>query len=388
MDYTKQPLVFKARKVLRYAGLYGVSKTAVKVRSQYHMERSYAGLPSLDPAARDDPNRTVGIVGCGKFAYATIAYYLTRNRGSVIRAAMDCDISRAASLADRYDLAYYTDDAEEVISDPAIDLVYVASNHASHADYAVRALEHGKHVHVEKPHVVSAEQLHALCNAMYESAGSLRLGFNRPESPFGRKIAQALDADEGAMMLNWFIAGHELSDDHWYFKPEEGGRVLGNLCHWTDFVLRLVPESERYPIDIHPARAGRSDCDIAVSYVFGDGSIASLTFSAKGHAFEGVTERFAAHRGNTLIALDNFSRLTIERGARKRTSRLLHRDHGHGDSVLASYAMRQGGPGVTAKYVWETGELFLKTRVALETSQIVTVEAFEDTGRVTAGHEH
>ena len=373
--------------MLRYAGLYGVSKTAVKVRSQYHMTRSYSGLPSLDPAARHDPNRTVGIVGCGKFAFSTIAYYLTRNHGSVIRGAMDPNIARAASLADRYDLAYYTDDAEEVLSDPAIDLVYVASNHASHADYAVRALQQGKHVHIEKPHVVSAEQLRALCVAMSASGGSVRLGFNRPESPFGLKIAQALGAETGALMLNWFIAGHEISADHWYFKPEEGGRVLGNLCHWTDFVLRLMSTSNCYPIEIHPVRADRSDCDIAVSYVFGDGSIASLTFSAKGHAFQGVTERFAAHRGNTLIALDNFSRLTIERGASKRTSRLLHRDHGHRAAVLASYDMRQGGPGVTAKYVWETGELFLKTKEALESSQIVTVDAFENAGRVIAGHE-
>ena len=40
--------------------------------------------------------------------------------------------------------------------------------------------------------------------------------------------------------------------------PREGGRVLGNLCHWTDFVLRLVP-TDTYPIRITPtaARDGR-----------------------------------------------------------------------------------------------------------------------------------
>lgn len=387
LDYTKQPLLFGARKVLRYAGLYGVSRTAVKVRSQYHMTRTYSRLPTMDPAAHDDSNRRVGILGCGKFAYAMIAYYLTRGHGSVIRGAMDRNIRRAASLAQRYDLAFYTDQAAEVIDDPQIDLVYIASNHASHADYAVRALECGKHVHVEKPHVVSIEQLHNLCRAMANSGGSLRLGFNRPESPIGIKIAQALAAEPGAMMLNWFIAGHEIPDDHWYFKPEEGGRVLGNLCHWTDFVLRLVPESDRYPIKIYPARAGRSDCDIAVSYVFADGSIASLTFSAKGHAFEGVKERFAAHRGNTLIAMDDFSRLTIESKASKRTMRLRHRDHGHEGSILASYRMRQGHLGVPIKYVWETGELFLRTREALENSQIVTLDEFPGVEHILARRE-
>ena len=31
------------------------------------------------------------------------------------------------------------------------------------------------------------------------------------------------------MMISWFIAGHNIDSDHWYFNPKEGGRVLGNL---------------------------------------------------------------------------------------------------------------------------------------------------------------
>jgi len=47
--------------------------------------------------------------------------------------------------------ALLDDGRGKVIQDPAIDLVYVASNHASHADYAIAALEAGKSVHIEKP---------------------------------------------------------------------------------------------------------------------------------------------------------------------------------------------------------------------------------------------
>ena len=373
MDYTSQPLLFRVRKGLRYVRLYGPRRTWTKVKGQYHMKKSYTSLPQLD---RGQAKGHVGIIGCGNFAFTTIAYYLHKNHGDVIKGVMDVDADRAASLAEEHD-AFHTTDASDIVDDPDIDLVYIASNHASHATYAVEALKNGKHVHIEKPHVVTAEQLVDLCRTMQQSQAKVRLGFNRPASSFGRRIKAALEGQEGAAMFNWFIAGHAIDPEHWYFAPEEGGRILGNLCHWTDFVLQMVEPASRFPVTIRPTRAERSDSDIAVTYTFGDGSIASITFSAKGHTFEGVKERFAAHRGDALIALDDFHTLTIETGAEKKRYRSAFRDHGHERSVEDSYAMTLGGPGHDLAYVWETGDLFLKTKVALEQNQEVEVGPFQ-----------
>ncbi len=379
MDYTTQRFGFRIRKAVRYTRLYGPRRTLAKIRGQYHMRRRFDQLPALAPPPPAGGH--VGLLGCGNFAYATIAYYLRRGFGPVLRAAMDTDLHHAASLYATYGLRYYTDDAQRVIADPEVDLLFVASNHASHAEYAIEALEAGKHVHIEKPHVVSEDQLVRLCRAMRASRGRVALGFNRPGSRLGRIIRERLLAQPGPAMLNWFIAGHELPPDHWYFRAEEGGRVLGNLCHWTDFVLQLVPREVRYPIAIHPTRWERSDCDIAVTYVFGEGTVAALTFSAKGHTFEGVRELFAAHRGDVLLALRDFQDLVVETGARKERVRLPFRDHGHRARVVASYGLARPGSGVpdaaSIEYVWETGELFLRTREALEQNRRLTVLAFD-----------
>ncbi len=377
MDYTRQPLLFRIRKATRYVRLYGLSRTLIKVKGQYHSKRTFTELPAERSARR---GRHVGIIGCGNFAYSGIAYYLRRNHGPVIRGVMDPSLHKGASLFMEFDADYYTVDPQRVIDDPQIDLVFVASNHASHADYAIAALNAGKSVHIEKPHVVRHDQLERLCRAMENSRGSVNLGFNRPNSRIGRTIRRSLEAEIGPAMFNWFIAGHELPPGHWYYRPEEGGRVLGNLCHWTDFVLRLVPEEVRYPITITPTRAEKSDCDIAVTYMFGDGSIAAITFSAKGHTFEGVRERFAAHRGNTLISMDDFKDLTIQVIDRTHRTSLLFRDHGHDEAIRSSYALvrpRDGQlhPGVTREYVWQTGDLFLRTKDALDQNRIMTIES-------------
>jgi predicted dehydrogenase len=379
MDYIRSPLIFRIRKVLRYIRLYGVSRTWMKVRAQYHMKREFKVLPAIPISRKSDPRRRVGIIGCGNFAYSGIAYYLTKYRGNVIRGCMDRHIQRAASLCHAFRGAYYTDNAEELLGDANIDLFYIASNHASHAEYAIRAIERGRSVHIEKPHVVNHLQLVRLCRAMATKHGIVGLGFNRPLSKYGAELQKAVWEQASPMVMNWFVAGHELPLDHWYYSEEEGGRVLGNLCHWTDFVLRMVPRDRRYPIRVVPARSDRSDCNIAVAYIFGDGSVASITFSAMGHTFEGVRERFAVHCRNVIARLDDFQSLSIERIESKRTLRGRTRDHGHAASILGSYdaAFARGDANdCGVEYVWETGDLFLRTREALERNECTEVTAF------------
>jgi predicted dehydrogenase len=234
-------------------------------------------------------------------------------------------------------------------------------------------------VHIEKPHVVTEDQLMRLCAAMERSQGRVALGFNRPRSEIGCTIKAQLDSQAGAAMFNWFVAGHEIPADHWYYREDEGGRVLGNLCHWTDFIFQMVPPDSRFPIEIKPTRGEQADADIAVTFTFGDGTIGAITFSVKGHVFEGVKERFSAHRGNVLIAMDDFKTLDIQIAERRTRIRKRHRDHGHERMICESYELGRGsrGDGCTISYVWETGQLFLKTREALETSRTITLQPFE-----------
>ncbi len=114
-----------------------------------------------------------------------------------------------------------------------------------------------------------------------------------------------------------------------------------------------------------------------------DESIAVIAFSAKGHTFEGVRERFAAHRGNVLISMDDFKDLTVEVVDKKHKTKQMFRDHGHEASIKGSYEMvrpKNGHlqSGWSVQYVWETGNLFLKTRQALEENRQVIIH-FDET---------
>lgn len=374
MDYTSAPLWFRLRKTWRYVTMYGPSRTLVKVRGQYHMKRRFEELPPRTPPT---DRQIFGLIGCGNYAFSNIAFYLTKEFPRSIRSCMDIDPHRAASLASTYKVPVHTTDPEEILSDPGIKLVFIASNHASHAEYAIKALEAGKSVYIEKPHVVGHDQLRRLLDTMDGSDGQVFLGFNRPGSRFGRIMDERLSAHEGPMVINWFVAGHQIDPDHWYFRPEEGGRVLGNLCHWTDFTLHLVGE-QAFPVRVVPARHDQSDSNVAVSFVFGDGTVAAITFSAKGHTFEGVMERVAIHRGDCLLTMDDYRTMTVREGPRKKGYLNLFRDHGHRRNIVAAARSVVDGAAAGAsremrQHLEQSGRLMLATKDALEKDEVVVI---------------
>jgi len=372
MDYTTSNFFFKLKKVFRYLLIYGPSKTFIKVKGQYHMKKKYTSLPICD--FHNDHTGFIGIVGCGNFSYHAISYNLNLCKTSLIRACMDININRAASLYEKYGLTYYTDDFNKILTDPKISLVYIASNHSSHALYAIDCINAGKSVHIEKPHVIDNEQLESLLHAMEKNPEvNVFLGFNRPRSPLFLKLQSFLSEQTGPLMVNWFIAGHEISDNHWYFDSKEGGRILGNLCHWTDLTLHLVGFENAFPCKITPSCPDNAKSDFVVSVVFKDQSCATITFSAKGHTFEGVRETLNIHKGDMLANLSDFKSLAIDVIEKKYKFKTLFRDHGHKANILNSLNASSANVsrGESSQYIKATSLFFLSIKYAVENNETV-----------------
>ena len=156
--------------------------------------------------------------------------------------------------------------------------------------------------------------------------------------------------------------------------------MFGNLCHWTDFVFRCIPDEARYPILIRTISGAIRDSDIALSFSFGDGSVASIVFSAKGTSLEGVRERLTAQSGDTIVFVDDFSSMTVEQAGRTTRYSPLFRNHGHLERVRKSYGLSQGeDPEIPeTRYLLETGLLFLRAKDALDSDREVVIEEPKD----------
>ena len=377
-SYLDSPFAYKIRKVVRYVELYGPGRTLVKVRAQLHSART----ATFDTPAWWNPHcstpehgsRWVGIIGCGSFAYSAIAYYLRKAEPAFLRAACDLNPARARSLCADYAGACATSDAEALIADERIRLVFIASNHASHAEYAIRCLDAGKSVHIEKPQVVSEDQLSRLLAAQQRNPRCMVfLGFNRPRSRHFRRVREALASQSGPASINWVIAGHEIPADHWYFSEAEGGRILGNVCHWTDLALETVGLREAFPCRVTPVSPPSAKSDFSFGVSFADGSEATSSFSAKGHTFEGVREVLNAHRGDAIVSLRDFKETRVDIAAMRKRRTSLFRDHGHRENIVNSLEAVKAGDrsrAVSSLANMATARLFLGVKAAIDSGRI------------------
>jgi predicted dehydrogenase len=379
-DLTQANYLFKARKAARYVWLYGLSRTLVKIKGQYHSKAKdgFDGQRWVNPNCRnrDTEGRNVALIGCGLYAFSNIAYYLSKHNPSFLRYAFDLQKSKSLSLCKSYGGAFAVTDWREILDDPAVKIVFIASNHATHAEYAAACIEAGKHVHIEKPHVVSQEQLDRLVASMRNYPKSkVFLGFNRPRSHLFRKLQELLVKESGPLMINWFVAGHAIPDGHWYFDKKEGGRVLGNLSHWSDLMLHLVTLEKAFPCKIIPAAVTGAQSDFVVAVIFADSSCAAITFSAKGDTFEGVREVLNLHKGDVIANITDFQTLIVNVREKKKKVRLLHRDHGHEANIVHSLtgANQDVLPGEDMRYVSATAKFILAIRQAVDSGETVDV---------------
>lgn len=383
-NFDEQSLTWKVRKVARYTRLYGLRRTTMKVRAQRHLRAKatpWSGRFDNDACATPDrPDRAVAIIGCGNFAFSTIAYYLRKENPGFLRATYDDDPARSESLCTAYNGAYATTEVDDLLDDDAIRLVFISSNHASHATYASALIRAGKAVHIEKPHAVTEAQAEDLANAMQANPDvRVFLGYNRPRSSHHVQASALASGETGPYMLDWFIAGHQIPDHHWYFSDAEGGRVLGNLCHWLDSSLQMIGQEKFFPCKLIPSSRPESRSDFSLTIDCSDGSLVNLSFSAKGHTFEGVREVLSLHRGDALVLLRDFEETRLQKGSTTRVHRTLFRDHGHQANVLNSYrggVSRGPAAGEPLPYVMNSARVSLAARVALESGKTVSLEAW------------
>lgn len=135
-----------------------------------------------------------GIIGCGDVCEVKSGPALYKARGSSLSMVMRRDAERAADFARRHGVARFSTDADAVIADPAVDIVYVATPPGAHADYALRVARAGKPCYVEKPMARSAAECRRMLDA-FEAAGQpVFVAYYRRALPRFSRLKEVLDS--------------------------------------------------------------------------------------------------------------------------------------------------------------------------------------------------
>ena len=89
---------------------------------------------------------------------------------------------------------------ENDLLDEKTNTVFVATRHDSHAKYVIKALEHNKHVFVEKPLCLKESELATILEVQQQSKTALMIGFNRRFSPLTKKIKNVVGTGPMSMI--------------------------------------------------------------------------------------------------------------------------------------------------------------------------------------------
>ena len=190
----------------------------------------------------------VALVGAGAFAQGSHVPNLQKldDRFQIRAVASRTGATREGGRRRESQAAYATTDLSEVLADPEIDLVLIATRHDLHAAQTLEALEAGKHVFVEKPLALDEDEL-ARIEAFYadrDDAPLLMTGFNRRFSPAIARARELLAARTTPLIADYRMNAGYLPLDHWVHGPEGGGRNIGEACHIYDLFDSLVGGAE------------------------------------------------------------------------------------------------------------------------------------------------
>jgi predicted dehydrogenase len=323
-----------AGKFVRFVTLYGLRRTVFKAVGRLRFR-----IPFL--AFRRAHRPDIAIIGCGQFALATIGYFLQHAFGRRIVACYDVQGAASESFARLLRVPRVCSDVEDLLGSPGLRTVYIASNHASHAPYAIAAIERGLDVYVEKPIAVTRPQLVALLRALRGSESRVFAGYNRPFAGAIRDLRRYLQIDaNGAISLQCFVSGHRIGPDHWYRDPREGTRVCGNIGHWLDLLVHVLGWRglpDRIDISLAWADENEPDDNLNVAITTDRQDLFCVMLTSRCEPFEGINETINFQHGETICKIDDFRSMSLWQGPRLVRRRYWPKDVGHRLAILQPF---------------------------------------------------
>lgn len=137
-----------------------------------------------------------GLIGIGVVADIAIAPAINADETSRLAAVCSRSLDRAKAFAEKHGAASGYDDYTQMLHDPNVDVVYIASPNGLHAEQALAALECGKHVLVDKPLALDIGDARAMVDAVADAGVRLGVGFHLRYKATARAARDAIAAGQ------------------------------------------------------------------------------------------------------------------------------------------------------------------------------------------------
>lgn len=296
--------------------------------------------PSYD--TKPEGQAVVGIIGAGGFTQARVLPGLSDTYARLKWVASRLGVT-SAHAAKKFDIENNTSDYKLILQDDEVNAVLITTRHNSHAKFVIEALQAGKHVFVEKPLCLTQDEL-ADIKAVYKDACEtykkqliVMVGYNRRFSPLTVDMKKQLSTRQSPASVIFTANAGYIPMDHWTQDPHQGGgRILGEACHFIDYLHYLIGEDivNVRALDQNIPGDNNMHDNAMIQLEFADGSIGQVNYLAGGHKSY-PKERCEAFFEGKVMVLDNFRKLEGfgTKGFAKK--KLFRQDKGHAAGFAA-----------------------------------------------------
>ena len=252
---------------------------------------------------------TAAQIGCGKFAWSQDFPNMTNHPGVRLKWACDVNRENAEKAAAQFNVPCVTTDFMEVINDPEVDFIKIATSHEAHLPIIEAAAKAGKHVFCEKPMAMVSEEAYKIIRAVRRGGIKLCVDLNRRMSPAMHALRKRWQEhctnpvhnpwqyvetvrkplpEENLPHLNIRIQDESSSYGIQHLDPLiGGGEIIGESVHWLDLACWFF--APQLPIEI--TAWGSSRLSHGIYLKFDGGASMTLDFSCSG-TFDYPKEQF------------------------------------------------------------------------------------------------
>lgn len=188
-----------------------------------------------------------GMIGCGNVTEKKSGPAFSKIPNSSLVAVMGRSAEKAADYAQRHGVPKWYTNVDELINDPEVNAIYIATPPDVHLDYATRAMKAGKTVYVEKPMARNAAECEAMNQVSRETGVPLFVAYYRRTLPYFVKLKELIDQKVVGdirlvtVQIHYNPYAEEIGDDarpRWRVDPaiSGGGHFHDLASHQFDFL--------------------------------------------------------------------------------------------------------------------------------------------------------
>ena len=230
-----------------------------------------------------------GFIGCGEVTEKKSGPAFNEVEGSQVVAVMSRSENKARSYAERHHVLKWYTDASELIEDPDVNAVYIATPPSSHATFAIMAMHAGKPCYIEKPLAASYNDCIRINRISEQTGVPCFVAYYRRYLPYFQKVKEIIESGTIGNVVNVqvrfsvpprdldFQSGKEMP---WRLQPDiAGGGYFYDLApHQIDLLQNLfgvITRAHGYPANrahLYQAEDTLSACFFFESGIPGSGS--------------------------------------------------------------------------------------------------------------------